>query len=612
MHSRNSLTSRLALRRPVAVLGTAALCLGIMALAPVAQGSAPASSAAQAASAAKPGKPDQPAPAPAPAAGCTLTDPASPNSEFSMCTVVSVNADETPSLGGPSNVSVTVRTEQAVKNAVLELSASKNLSLVSAPGFGNAANGLAGVGAVSSVSRSVSLAAGTQTYNVSVQLAKGDAYGTIQARLNTGDAKTDGYGEKTWVLGETADANGNHPTTVADISNVARPWPSVVGLKKILTPSLPAGMPTSLSAQAPNASCATGGFFFNDENGNTTPAFNVSVRIWDADTSGGDDLLATGFAGSDGRYIVCFESTDFDQGGGQEAYVQFVAGNNAWRIRDTAASNQDWRWATGAFNYGDPGGSHEFGNLQPSNGAEHRALHAEDAVNKTYLWNGGFLDNPGQTRQIVVNWTPTSTDGTYYTTGAKDIHLAAADPDADHTTIHEASHAFMDALYNDDWPPVTNCNPHNIFGNSSTTCAWTEGWAEWVPARVLNDPFYRWPGGASLNLETPTWNDGNPHGDQNEGRIAGTLIDLSDSANEGYWDRFGEAECYGAGCEETLLASLGPRCPTPSTSTSTSTVQGSVTWASSLGPRCSPTRTTTPLSRSATRCSTAGSSRVRR
>ncbi len=355
------------------------------------------------------------------------------------------------------------------------------------------------------------------------------------------------------MLGATADANGDHPTAPADISNVAPPWSSVVDLKKKLTPPLPAGAPQSLSAQAPNADCATGGFFFNDENGVSTPAWNTRVVIWDQDSSGGDDALASGFTGGDGRFNLCFESTDSDQGGGQEVYVQFLASNNAWRIRDTAASNQDWRWATGVFGYGDPGGSHEFGNLQPGNGAEHRALHAQDAVNKLYQWNGGFIDNPGETRQVVVNWTPTSTDGTYYSTASKDIHLAAVDPDADHTTIHEASHAFMDALYNDDWPPVTNCNPHSIFGNSSTTCAWTEGWAEWVPARVLNDPFYRWPTGESLNLETPTWNDGNPHGDQNEGRIAGTLIDLSDSANEGYWDRFGEAECYGAGCEETLL-----------------------------------------------------------
>ena len=414
---------------------------------------------------------------------------------------------------------------------------------------------MSGVGAVSTFSRPISsVAFGYQIYYVTVRATKGQPYATIQARLKTGDAQTNASGERTWQIGATTDERGNHPTAVADTSTVAKPWTEQVKIGKGLTPTVPAGQPTSLSPNAPGASCATGGFFFLDENGVTTPAYNVAARIWDQDSSGGDDLLAIGFAGSDGRYNVCFESTDFDQGGGQEVYVQFVAANNAWRIRDTAASNQDWRWGTGVFNYGDPGGTHEFGNLQPANTAEHRALHAEDAVNKLYNWNGGFIDDPGETRQLVVNWTPTSTDGTYADVlGANDVHLAADDPDSDHITIHEASHVFMDALYEDDFPPFPNCSPHFIFGNSSTGCAWEEGWAEWVPARVLNDPYFRFEDGTGPNLETPTWNDGNPNGDQAEGRIAGTLIDLSDNTNEGNWDRFGEAEGYGAGFEETIL-----------------------------------------------------------
>ncbi len=155
MNPTHTLKRRSAVRRSVAVLGTAALCLGVMALSPMGQATASGGHASQAAgSDKKPGKPAKPAPAPEPAPSCTLTDPASPNSEFAVCTIVSVDADETPSLDGPSNVSVTVRTELPVKNAVLELSASKDLSIVSAPGFGNAPNGVSGVGAVSSVSRS--------------------------------------------------------------------------------------------------------------------------------------------------------------------------------------------------------------------------------------------------------------------------------------------------------------------------------------------------------------------------------------------------------------------------------------------------------------------------
>ena len=206
----------------------------------------------------------------------------------------------------------------------------------------------------------------------------------------------------------------------------------------------------------------------------------------------------------------------------------------------------------------DPGTAN-FGWLQPADAAQHRALHAFDGMNIFWYWINGvstYFDNPGQTRQVIINWTPTSTDGTYYSLGANDIHLAAANPDSDHTTIHEGAHALMDAIYNDDFPPAPNCNPHYVMGASSTGCAWTEGWAEWVPARALNDPYYRWDNGAFLNLETPSWTTGEDLGDTVEGRVAGALIDLSDSTNEAPWDRYGEAEANGAEFEEIYATNI--------------------------------------------------------
>ena len=73
---------------------------------------------------------------------------------------------------------------------------------------------------------------------------------------------------------------------------------------------------------------------------------------------------------------------------------------------------------------------------------------------------------------------------------------------------------------------------------------------------MLNDPFYRWDNGAAVHLESPTWTDGKPHGDQAEGRIAGALIDLSDNTNEAPWDRYGEAEGYGAQFEEIYATDI--------------------------------------------------------
>ena len=54
----------------------------------------------------------------------------------------------------------------------------------------------------------------------------------------------------------------------------------------------------------------------------------------------------------------------------------------------------------------------------------------------------------------------------------------------------------MDDVYEDAYPDHPNCSPHNINVVSSPGCAWTEGFAKWVPASVLKDPYYRWPDGS--------------------------------------------------------------------------------------------------------------------
>jgi hypothetical protein len=200
---------------------------------------------------------------------------------------------------------------------------------------------------------------------------------------------------------------------------------------------------------------------------------------------------------------------------------------------------------TGVTNFPVPGSTINFGSLTTGSPNDYRALHAYDAANDAWLFipkpvNGCFDQNDATCRQVRINWTPTSTDGTYYSLGGNDVHLAADDPNAPVTVVHEIGHAIMDDVYNDAFPSAPNCSPHSIQGTSSAGCAWTEGWAEWFPATVYNDPFYRWPNGASLDLENASWGNGWGQGDTTEGRIAGSLIDITDFANEASWDRYGE------------------------------------------------------------------------
>ena len=135
---------------------------------------------------------------------------------------------------------------------------------------------------------------------------------------------------------------------------------------------------------------------------------------------------------------------------------------------------------------------------------------------------------------LTLRWAQDSTDGTYFTSADDAVHLQAGDARAPFTVMHEIGHALMNDLYEGAYFSTANCSQHLINRSSSAGCTWSEGFAEWFPAMVLRDKTFDWPGYAfSEDLEnrdqnTPGWDDGATV----EGRVAGALIDLSDSANE--------------------------------------------------------------------------------
>ena len=60
------------------------------------------------------------------------------------------------------------------------------------------------------------------------------------------------------------------------------------------------------------------------------------------------------------------------------------------------------------------------------------------------------------------------------------MFLSANSPQFRNVVAHESGHAIMDDSYHDNFPATTNCIPHNINLASSDTCAWVEGFADWV------------------------------------------------------------------------------------------------------------------------------------
>lgn len=146
-------------------------------------------------------------------------------------------------------------------------------------------------------------------------------------------------------------------------------------------------------------------------------------------------------------------------------------------------------------------------------------------------FNGGG----GEAGPTTVEWKIDSTVGTYYNPGGN-VHLVGVDPLAHAGTVakHEYGHNIMFTAYGGYMPPNPNCNPHTIQAALSAGCGWTEGWAEFLPAVVNNDPTFYWPSGASLDLEGPTWGTyGWDSGDWPEGRVAGAMWDMFDANNDG-------------------------------------------------------------------------------
>jgi hypothetical protein len=138
------------------------------------------------------------------------------------------------------------------------------------------------------------------------------------------------------------------------------------------------------------------------------------------------------------------------------------------------------------------------------------------------------------TPQVTARW-PYETRPHYHPGG--EIHLpdwACWWPDM---ILHEYGHHVMYSLYG--YIPATMEN-HTIQKISNSTTAWAEGWADFFPLAVFNNPVFTWANAthyADINLEAPTWcwsQYGWDEGDKVEGRVAGALWDIFDPTPDGY------------------------------------------------------------------------------
>jgi hypothetical protein len=504
-------------------------------------------------------------------ATCTLRA-STPGDEWGSCMHVEARLDHVPALGETATVHVTVRSSVARPATRVALDVPSRMRFVeSGPATLSTTRARNGHGTVRRATVRTDLAAGsvreysyelrpqsTGPVHVYVNAVSGSASGALDV------ADNDLY----FTVGTTA--AGSHlgaapaPThgTTAHVPTGARVdlHPTAATSRQVLATAegpRSTGAPTGHSEAPSGQGCVTGGWFYVDNNGVTRPAKNESVEAWDHDSLSGDDRLAVGVVGFDGRFQLCFSDDDGIGDTTQEVYVKYLTTNTRWRVRDTAAANNTYTFQTETVDVCS-GCDHEYGNRQPSDSSVMGGLHAFDELGDLWLFvEGGsqncFDSKDTSCRQMIANWTSTSTDGTRYIPSTKDIHLKAESPNSQYTVVHEGSHALMDDVYSDAIPNG-NCPVHDIPTAGNAVCAWVEGFAEWLPAEVYNNPIYMYPDQTTRNLETPTWNtSGWADGDTVEGRIAGTLLDISDSTNEAPWDFTSEGRGTAFGVYRTFL-----------------------------------------------------------
>ncbi len=515
---------------------------------------------------------------PASGPGCSLrrSAGANPHDEWASCIAVTAKLDRAPALGETAKLTVRVAVDPHASaqlgDSDIRVELPPELAWAQLPaGFGveSVRSGQPERSGILSVARAGRRlrAGGSADLSGVVRAVRAGAT-QIQVRATAVDEVGAQLGEEDVFLtvGQPGKASAlGQPVTTGDAAVAVAPATGRAPRPSWLTPRSasttglpgPTGGEKSIAGVAPQggadsssgttALCdtrATGNWGYADQNGVWHNSMNFQVQVWDDDTSSPDDLLAVGLTDYLGNYNLCFDanSDDVTEGGTADIYVRFLSEVGEWKVLNGGSPIS---FASATVGDVTAGSVTDFGPLTAGDSGLQRGLHAYDEANDAWLFipkttNTCFDQKDSACRQLKVNWGPTSTDGTYYSTAANDVHLSANDPNSAITVVHEIAHAVMDDVYNDAFPAAPACNPHSVSGTSSAGCAWTEGWAEWFPATVYNDPYFRWPSGSSLDLENASWHNGWGEGDTTEGRIAGALIDITDRTDENYWDAYGE------------------------------------------------------------------------
>jgi len=310
-------------------------------------------------------------------------------------------------------------------------------------------------------------------------------------------------------------------------------------------PSTPSAPPngvyneSSEPSEAPGELTITGRFRFHDRDDNLASE-QFLVEVVRGDNS---EHLAYCFSDISG-YYTCGPFANPGSVGVRSrflSYMQFsvnsdilVTVNPDWGTTGTV--NNAFGTTTTVQSFTD--GTQDIGSWNVTNGSDSERAYwiVADLIKvwKYIYFGAGQYQSPEESPgSSTVEWKIDSTNGTFYSQGGN-IHLKGPDPISDTVVGHEYGHNIMYTVYGNSFPTSYCPSPHYIQSSSHVNCAWTEGWANFITMAANNDPVIRWSSGASINLETPTWEtSGWDDGDDVEGRVAGAMWDVLDPINDG-------------------------------------------------------------------------------
>ena len=271
---------------------------------------------------------------------------------------------------------------------------------------------------------------------------------------------------------------------------------------------------------------------FRDNDNALVPLMHAYVGIYDNSTS---SWLRSGYTDDNGNfsidivnpyphpfYVYVFSVMSYTDTQGIERELRVVS-------TGTSTTGPSGLWTVGTSPFETVNGSYiqNIGNWYPPSGSDHG--HAFMLFQDLIRAHNFIGEDVGSS---TILWNPKSNDGDYYVQGGQ-IHLKGETYKSADDSIHEFGHNYMWSM-NGGW---TNTCPstHYIYLGDDTQCAYKEGWADFLPLAVNENPIYHWADGSSLNIETltlgpPDWDNG----DTCEGRVAGAFWDIYDNVNDGY------------------------------------------------------------------------------